>query len=426
MKTPRTLQALSALTLVLLTTSAFAQSKTKVTIMTWEGNSTNQSIMNALSDFEKQNPDIDVELVNVPAGGYDQARNGLIQAKKLPDLFWVGNDQVLDYARQGILFDWSKYAAKEKALMARFAPGSIDNYKLDGKLYGLPSLMNTYGYFYNADLFKQAGVPLPKANWTYREFFDAARKLTVKDGNRTVRYGVYGPLNGIETLSQYSLSAGGVALADRILNTSKVTITPQMVEGAKMWSAAIKDGIVTPRTYPSDGMTEVFLSGKIPMLGAGQWLASGFLDSKPNFKWGFAPMPIVKNKVHILDAVGIASPSYIKNPDAVWKVLKYLDTKAWEKVLVDAPVAPAAYVPASKPYYDKLKAAGVSSLASSVDAMVRAQSKVGVRFLAPAWSGKANDVIGAVYNDIISGNVDIQNGLDKMAADINTLIQKSH
>lgn len=422
-----TLALLGSALLVTAPGSALAQgAKTKVTVMTWEGTSTNQSIIDAMAAFERANPTIDVELVNVPAGGYDQARNGLIQAKRLPDLFWVGNDQALEYGQQGILYDWSKYAASKTSglNLANFAPGTVDSYRVDGKLYGLPSLVNNYGYFYNIDLFRAAGVPLPKPGWTYKQFFDAAAKLTVKTGGRTTRYGVYAPHNDIFTLSQYSVSAGGAPFANRMLNTTRVAVSPQMVEGARLWTNAIQSGTVTPRNYPGDGLTELFTSGKVPMLGGGQWLAAGFLEQKPGFNWGFAPMPIVSKRVHILDAVGIASPSYIKNPDAVWKVLTFLNTRAWEKVLVDAPVAPSAYLPASKPYFDKLKAAGAGSVTDSLNNMLSAPSKVGVRFLAPAWAGKGYDAINATYNTILSGRLDARTGLDKIARDVNTVIQR--
>ena len=58
---------------------------------------------------------------------------------------------------------------------------------------------------------------------------------------------------------------------------------------------------------------------------------------------GLAPMPVVNAQSEIYDAVGWASPASIKNPDAVWKVLKYLDSTMYQEVLPPDPVAPSAY-----------------------------------------------------------------------------------
>ena len=52
---------------------------------------------------------------------------------------------------------------------------------------GLPSLMNTYGVWYNADAFTAAGLPLPKAGWTWDDMYTAAAKLANKNG---AKYGL--------------------------------------------------------------------------------------------------------------------------------------------------------------------------------------------------------------------------------------------
>ncbi len=405
---------------------ALAQGKTTVRVMTWEGADLNAKILEAMKPFEKANPDIAVEIVTVPSVGYDQTRNTMIAANQLPDLFWVGNDQLLEYGRKGLLFDWTKQATAkgDDFALEQFAPGAVENYKLDGKLYGLPSLMNTYGYFYNADMFTAAKIPLPKVGWTYAQFFDAARKLTLKSGNQITRYGVYSPLNDIFMLSQYAASQGGPMFQSRILEADKVQNSPQLVSAARNWAAAIKNGSVTPRNYPGDGLEQLFAAGKIPMLGTGQWVAKGMIEGKLPFKWGFAPLPTGRVNVSIYDAVGIASPTYIKNPDAVWKVFKYLNTKGWESVLPAAPVAPSAYVPSAKPYFDQLRKDGAASVAESVNAMLTAPKKEGVRFLS-SWSGKGFDVLNASYNDILSGKTDAKVGLDDIVTRVNAIIKAS-
>lgn len=395
-----------------------ASAQTTVTLMTWEGADTNKLIRASLDAFEKQNPDLKVELVPSPNSGYDQKIQSMILARKLPDLFWIGNDKILEFGSKGILFDWSKYAFRLQA--AQYAPGALDKYKLNGKLYGLPSLMNTYGFFYNEDAFKAANVPLPKAGWTYQDFFTAAQKLT-KNGKYAVVYSTSDPFNNPFFMSQYALSAGGAPFQNSYLNPTKVTASPQFVEGTKLLVDAIKNGHVAPPTYPTDGQLENFLAGSVPMLGAGQWLAASMLQSAPKFKVGFVPLPQVKVRAQPFDAVGIAAPATIKNPDAVWKVLTFLDTRAWESVLPASPVAPAAFVPSSKPYFDKLRAAGFTSVADSVNYTLGTKTTDGIRFIAP-WSGKANDQIRASWNDILLGKVPTESGVQKLVQQLNSII----
>ena len=106
--------------------------------------------------------------------------------------------------------------------------------------------------------------------------------------------------------------------------------------------------------------------------------------------------------------------------------MKYLNTKAWEAVLPESPIAPGAYVPSARPYVDQLRKGGAASVADSVNAMLTMKEKEGVRFLS-SWSGKgkALDVLNVSYNDILSGKVDAKTGLDAIAAKVNEIIKTS-
>lgn len=413
-----TLSRLAALSLALTFTSAAAQ--TTVTLMTWEGASTNALIRTALDQFSKENPGIKVEMIPSPNSGYDQKIQSMILARKLPDLFWIGNDKILEFGGKGLLYDWSAQASKGALNLSRFAPGALDKYRLGGKLYGLPSLMNTYGYFYNADLFTTAGVALPKAGWTYTQFYAAAKALS-KDGKYAVVNSTNDPFNNPFLMSQYSLSAGGAPLQNQYLNPTRITASAQFIQGTTLLAAAIKAGYIAPPTYATDGQLENFLAGNVPMLGGGQWLAAGMLQTKPKFKVGFVPLPQVKTRAQPFDAVGIAASASIKNPDAAWKVLTWLDSKGWESILPGAPVAPSAYVPSATPYFNTLKAGGYGSVADSVNYVLGTKSTDGIRFIAP-WSGKANDQVRASWNDILLGKVPVQQGVTTLVQQLNGLI----
>lgn len=394
-----------------------------VTVMTWETTATNQLIDQALQKFMQQNPNIKVQRIPTPGSDFSQKISSLTIAKKLPDIFWAGNDTEQQYAAQGMLYNFGS-EADSGTFTKDFAPSSITNWEVNGKLYGLPTLMNTYGVFYNEDLFKQAGLPLPKAGWTYQEMLHDAQVLTQKNGDKVTRYGLWSPPDDPFTMGDYSVSAGGAPFQDKIINATKVTASPQFLEGTQLFANAVQNGYVTPPNYPSDNAATSFVAGKIPMLYTGQWFAATFLQSKPNFKYGFAPLPVVKDEVQPYDAVGICSPSYIQNPDAVWKVTQFLASTAWETVLPGSPVAPAAHVPSSAPYFNTLKSDGLTSVADSVNYELTAQNKQGIRFIAP-WSTKANNIVTADWSDILTGKTPVDSGVSKMVQQINDTIQQN-
>ncbi len=401
--------------------------KIHVTVMTWESNITNAAIDEALKSFMAANPDIVVERIPTPNSGYSDKLNAMVQSNQLPDIFWSGNDTAFLYGDQGLLYDWSKYAKAENSnafRMDQFAPSTVENWTTpDGKLYGLPTLMNTYGFWYNEDLLKAANVPVPKAGWTYDDLFATMKALTVKNGKKITRYGLYnGPVDPF-MISDCSVSNGGQPFMDKVIKPTQVTADAKYVACLQKWAEATQNGWVTPPGYPADGLTDQFLAGQVPLLFYGQWFAPIFIEGQPSFKYGFAPMPNADKVVQPYDAVGIASPAYIKNPDAVWKVMKFLSTDAWNTILAKSPVAPPAHLPSTQVYYDTLKADNLSSVADAVKYELAAQDKQGIRFTAP-WSAKANDILTAYWEDILLGKKPVDD-VQNMVKDINDVIQNS-
>ncbi|MFJ1967289.1 ABC transporter substrate-binding protein [Streptomyces sp. NPDC087903] len=397
--------------------------KTTVTVMTWESSATNKLIDKALAAFH--DPDITVKRIDTPNGNYGDKLASLTQAKKLPDLFWCGNDTELQYTGQGLLTDWSsKLSGSGDFTSGSFEPTAMKNWKTaDGKIGGVPSLMNTYGVWYDIDAFKTAGVPLPTAGWTWDEMYAAADKLHKKGA----KYGlVADAMTGADapfSLSLYSLSAGGAPFADSVNQPTKATVDAKYTEGVGKLVAGIKSGAVAPPGYDTSNQQSLFAAGQIPMLWSGQWLAAGFLTDKPKIKYGFAPLPQVDKPATLYDAVGICTPSYTQNADATFKVLSYLDSTVWTKVLPDSPVAVPAYSAAQNAYYDALSKAGLPTVASTVKADLNAPLTMGVRFTTQ-WASQSNDLITAYWPDILQGKKPLSD-LQTMTDKINDVIKSN-
>ncbi len=394
-----------------------------VTLMTWETPATNALIDKAMATFMASHPTIKVQRLASPSSNYAQKLSSMIVAHKLPDLFWAGNDTALQYGKEGILYDWTSYSQKKTADfdIKNFAPAAVANWTLDGHLYGLPSLMNTYGVWYNQSLLQAAGVSVPKLGWTFQEMLHDAQVLAAKETGSGPHFGLIAPPDSPFDIGEYSVSAGGAPFVNDIVNPTSVTASPQFIQGTTLLAQAVQKGYVSPPSYDSSNSATDFAGGKVPMLFGGQWLAAGWLLSPPKFKFGFTSYPIVTKRTQPYDAVGIVSPKGISNPDAVWQVLQYLDTTAWETILPASPVAPAAYSPASGPYFSKLKAAGLTSIADAVTYEMQSPIKGAIRFN-PTWASQANTVITAQWNDILMGKTPVAQGCASMVKAINQVI----
>ncbi|WP_160039093.1 ABC transporter substrate-binding protein [Paenibacillus sp. USDA918EY] len=394
----------------------------EVTMITWESAEMNDKIMAAMKSFEQENPDIKVKLIPTPLDNYGVKINGMLTAKKAPDIFMTGNDMLLDNASKGLLYDWTSMAEQDKTFMDGFYKGVTDSWHYDGKLVGLPGLLNTYGIFYNKKAFQDAGLTEPKIGWTYDEFFADMEKLSSKQGG-VDQFGFYASVDPFMT-SLYSVSAGGAPFADAITSPAKVEISDKFVEGVEKYKNAIASGYMNPPTFDLTNVMSSFKQGKVPMTLQGQWVADDLIRTAPKeLEWGFAPMPVVNSQTEIYDAVGWCSPASIQNPEAVWKVLKYLDSKMYEEVLPKTPVAPAAYQASSSAYFDALKTAGHPEVGESIDHILKSPSTQPVRFLA-TWTGKANPFIEASWKNVLMGKAPITE-LNTMADKINKVISEA-
>jgi ABC-type glycerol-3-phosphate transport system substrate-binding protein len=385
-----------------------------VTVMTWESTTTNAAIDQALAGFHDAN--ITVKRLDTPNGNYGDKLVALNQAKKLPDLFWCGNDTELQYSSEGLLTDWSSRLSGDFSASS-FVSTAMDNWKgANGKIGGLPSLMNTYGIWYNADAFSAAGLAAPAPGWTWDQMFGDAAALAHKNG---AGYGLIADgmtsTDGPFTLSTYALSGGGAGFTDSVNRPTKVTADATFTEGVGKLAAGITSGSVAPPGYDVSNAQSIFAAGKIPMLLSGQWLAAGFLTDKPKIKYAFAPLPQVKSPATLYDAVGICTPSYTKNADATFKVLKYLDSTVWTKVLPASPVAAPAYTAAQNTYFSALTGAGLTTVADTVKSALSMPTTIGVRFTTQ-WASQANDLITSYWQPIVTGK--------KPLSDLQTLVQK--
>ncbi|CAM4326974.1 glycerol-3-phosphate ABC transporter substrate-binding protein [Bacillus manliponensis] len=93
----------------------------------------------------------------------------MIDSKKITPIHsWIEKDN----------YDTSKL---EKAI--------TNYYSVDGKMYSMPFNSSTPVLIYNKDAFTKAGLDPEKAPRTYEELKEAAKKLTIKEGDSVKQYG---------------------------------------------------------------------------------------------------------------------------------------------------------------------------------------------------------------------------------------------
>lgn len=122
-------------------------------------------------EYMKENPDVKINITTVGGGGdYGAALKSKFSSGNEPAIFNVGGPQdVKDWEKK--LYDVSKSKLVKMAL-----PKTIDGVKVGDKVFGLPYNQEGYGFIYNKNIFKKAGINADEIK-TYAQLKEAVEKL---------------------------------------------------------------------------------------------------------------------------------------------------------------------------------------------------------------------------------------------------------
>jgi len=138
-------------------------------------------------NFEKQNPNIKVNVSFEAWADYMTKLPTVLAGGAIPDVIHVHCSTVQDYGLRGAVRDMYEFMNRDKISKDAFFPFLIEqmsDFKTKTKLWAVPKDSAVYAVYYNKDLFDKAGVPYPKMDWTFDEFRQTAKALTLdKSGN---------------------------------------------------------------------------------------------------------------------------------------------------------------------------------------------------------------------------------------------------
>ncbi|HEY3547904.1 MAG TPA: sugar ABC transporter substrate-binding protein [Propionicimonas sp.] len=268
-------------------TTTTAAAPVTITYEVWAGTQT-PAMKEIAAAFTKENPNITVNVQELPWPQYWSTLQTGAQGGTAPDAFWMLAQQIRPYAAGGQLLDISDEIKAENVDLSKYPKSVIDLYDQgDGKIYGLPKDFDTNAVWYNKALFDAAGVAYPSANWTWDDFRAAAKALT--------KNGVWGVAAPIDYQSGYYNSiyqAGGrVISAD---GKHAALDTPEAIKGIQFWTDLMKDGSSPTLKQMSDTEAEtMFEQGKVAMYTSGAYWALQLYKNtalRPNI--GVAALPV--------------------------------------------------------------------------------------------------------------------------------------
>jgi len=306
--------------------------------MGWEASPLEtESVKKGLALFMEQNPNIKVNYQPVPGAQYAQKLLTMLAGNAAPDVFFLGATEYRSFQERDVLLDLTAQFELDMSL-SDFIDSSAEIMNIDGNIYGVSSCTVSPVLYYNKDVFDKENISYPPSDpakaWTWDEFREAAKKLTVKEGDKITQYGAFGLENFYMTSAEILSNGGSLFNAD---GTKMAINTPEANEVMQsILDLRVKDEVSpTAKTLESVGMkaNQMLQTGKVAMVVDGSWALQELATM--DFPVGVAALPsFQKSTTHGQAHVHSASKN-TEHPEEAWKLLKFLSSEEYQIGLIN-------------------------------------------------------------------------------------------
>ena len=267
-----------------------------------------------------------------------------MQEGTLPDIITFDAPNCAAYAKTGYLYDFTKELSNDEK--AKYI--TLNTY--ESKVYGIPIQESSAGFFYNKNLFRDAGIDVGGITvdnpWTYDQFKNACAKLAAI-GKTPVDMRMDATKDETATYLLYPFiySSGG-----SFVDESGKTATGYFNSNAsKQGFQFLKDLVSANYTNYGIGATD-FFTGKVGMDLSSGWtipdLDNKFPATFPNRdSWGLLPYPSGGTPASANGSWSFAvGNNGRKDKTNVIRLLKYITNATSSKTITDA----TGMIPANK------------------------------------------------------------------------------
>jgi multiple sugar transport system substrate-binding protein len=272
-----------------------------------------KAVTNAVARFNQKYPNVKVEIAIDPItnGWGDYVTHVLSQfnANNAYDIYGTAIETFRTFETRNLFIPLDDFIAAH-ASFSDFDPSLFKYASYKDKTYFIPIGWNNIMINYNRKLFKDAGVDLPKTGWTWNDFRETAKKLTVRDGAGNVTQFGYEVPNQFFFVQPWFYSNGTSVLnADW---TASNMLDPKVAESLQFLYDLIHVDKVSP-IPGKDAMNNQFMAGQVAMISRGHWIVENAMAAKLDMDIAIPPTKV--NDYTVIGFGGYAVSKTSKYPD---------------------------------------------------------------------------------------------------------------
>jgi multiple sugar transport system substrate-binding protein len=202
-----------------------------------------QLLEEAKNQYEQEHSNVKINFIYASSSSstrYKQGIDDLIRAGNSPDIVEVISSIAAEWGKSGFLQDLNKLVKNNRInLDDYFVRPLISNFTLQNELLAIPYGVNPQVVFYNKSVFKDAGIPEPKGEWTWEELAAITRSLREQHANLSTVF-------RIENISTLALSNGGSFMGQDGSGFKGFLDGKPSIEAISWYAEQVREGLFNP------------------------------------------------------------------------------------------------------------------------------------------------------------------------------------
>lgn len=348
---------------VLLSSCQVGQPKGSISFMVSGSPAELAAYQKMVDAFQVKNPAVKVEVIHIPNDGdYLKRFVADVAAGAPADVVMLNYRRQTAFAYSGAIEALDGRIASSKQIKpADFYPQAFDAFKWNEKQMCIPQNVSSLVIYYNKDLFKQANVPVPAADWNWDAFLAAAKALS-KDTNGDGVNDQFGVGVDAELIrfAPFVWQAEGEVVDGDITPSTLFLDQPEAKEAGDFFFGLQTREHVAPNQEEEAAQDSQsrFLNGTLAMYFNSRRVVPTLREAA-KFDWDVAALPRYKAAATVLHSDGYCLPSGGKNKDAAWALIEFANSVEGQTIIagtgrtVPSRIAvansPAFLDPAAKP-----------------------------------------------------------------------------
>lgn len=282
-----------------------------------------------IAQFEKDNPGVTINNTIIPTTEYWTKIRIQANQNRLPDVFTMSSGYIEEWAKEGLVYNLDPFIQGDDTFDLFYKPifDTSKEISAANHYHTIPFALVTTVLYYNKDAFDKAGLSYPTDDWSWTDFRNAARRLTIdKNGDGKIDQWGFTFTGRYAEIEPWVFANNG-SFVDR--STMRFKPDKNAMDALKMLTdLVLVDKVAPPQKDMSTfKLEEVFYGEVAAMWVDGSWLTDSFRRNIGNdFRWGFVQIPQGPGGNRITygwpDSYALAPNT--KHPEMAWKFARYV------------------------------------------------------------------------------------------------------